>query len=63
MWETNIYPIPRQTTVWSVYLSNYEVTDGEEKEGGERGETRHSGPHSEGREERDERRKRSRDMS
>jgi hypothetical protein len=54
-WETNIYPIPRRKiAAWSVYLSNYEVTDGEDKEGGERGGTWHSWPHSERRKERDE---------
>ena len=33
------YPFPGQGTVWGIDLSNYEVTGGEENEGGERSET------------------------
>jgi hypothetical protein len=50
--KRKVYPVPDQAAVWSVYLSNYKVTCGEDKEGGENGKTWHSGPHSERGEER-----------
>jgi hypothetical protein len=42
--KAELYPIPRQAAVRGVDLSSYEVTGGEENEGGECSETWHAWP-------------------